>query len=115
MALQFEREVNVMKYAALMQKVRDRGYICSRSNYDTYESYHKAQAELDKQFHDDVVSMIMEEYGNRIYRHNLNEKMAEKIFNQAWEDGHANGYHDVAWRAKNLAELVDDCIFEIGN
>ena len=113
MALQFEREVNVMDYAALMQKVRDRGYICSRSNYDTYESYHRAQAELDKQFHNDVVGMIMEEYGHRLYRRNLNEKMAEKIFNQAWEDCHANGYHDVAWRANNLAELVDDCIFEI--
>lgn len=41
--------------------------------------------------------------------------MTEKIFNQAWEDSHANGYHDVAWRARILAELVDDCIFEIGN
>ena len=102
-----------MNYETLMRKVNDRGYICSRGNYDTYESYHKAQAELDKQFHDDVVSMIMTEYGHRFYRRNLNEKMAEKIFNQAWEDGHANGYHDVAWRAKNLAELVDDCIFEI--
>lgn len=113
MALQFEREVNVMNYATLMQKVRDRCYTYSWSSYDTYESYKKAQAELDKQFHDDVVSMIMEEYGHRVYRRNLNEKMAEKIFNQAWEDGHANGYHDVAWRAKNLAELVDDCIFEM--
>lgn len=97
MVLQFEREVNVMNYATLMQKVKDRCYICSRSNYDTDESYNEAQAELDKQFHDDVVSMIMEEYGHRFYRRNLNEKMAEKIFNLAWEDGHANGYHDVAW------------------
>ena len=60
-----------------------------------------------------VPQIRMEEYGHRFYRRNLNEKMAEKIFNQAWEDGHANGYHDVAWRAQNLAELVDDCIFEI--
>lgn len=113
MVLQFEREVNDMNYETLMRKVNDRGYICSMSDYDTYESYHKAQAELDKQFYDDVVSMIMEEYGYRFYRRNLNEKMAEKIFNQAWKDGHANGYHDVARRASNLAELVDDCIFEI--
>ena len=40
MVLQFEREVEV------------------------YESYHVAQAELDKQFHDDVISMIMKEYGH---------------------------------------------------
>ena len=102
-----------MNYETLMRKVKDRGYICSRGNYDTYESYHKAQAEFDKQFHDDVVSMIMEEYGHRFYRRNLNEKMAEKIFNQAWEDSHANGHREVAWRANTLAELVDDCIFEI--
>lgn len=102
-----------MNYETIMRKVNDRGYICSMSDYDTYESYHKAQAELDKQFCDDVVSMIMEEYGHRFYRRNLNEKMAEKIFNQAWKDGRANGYHDVARRASTLAELVDDCIFEI--
>ena len=60
-----------MNYETLMRKVNDRGYICSLSNYDTYESYHEAQAELDKQFHDDVISMIMEEYGHRFYRRNL--------------------------------------------
>lgn len=102
-----------MNYETLMRKVNDRGYICSRGDYDTYESYHEAQAELDKQFYDDVVSMIMEEYRHRFYRRTLNERMAKKIFNQAWEDGHTHGYHDVAWRAKNLAELVGDCIFEM--
>lgn len=44
----------------------------------------------------------------------INEKMAEKIFVQAWEDSRANGHYEVAWRAQVLAELVAECISEIG-
>lgn len=35
MTLQLEREGNVMNYATLMQKVRDRCYTYSWSSYDT--------------------------------------------------------------------------------
>lgn len=104
-----------MDYATLIQKANNGDYMYHKTPTDTFDSYRKAQAELDKKFRDDVVRMIMEEYGHRFYRRNLNEKMAEKIFNQAWEDSHANGHREVAWRANTLAELVDDCIFEIGN
>ena len=55
----------------------------------------------------------MDEFGHRLYRRNLSENMAEKIFSQAWEDAHANGYYDVVYRAFILANLVDDCIGEL--
>lgn len=98
-----------MDYLTLISKTNNGDYIYSKQPTDTWDSFRKAQAELDRKFSDDVINVIMSMYND------INEKMAEKIFNQAWEDGHANGYHDVAWRANNLAELVDACIFEIGN
>ena len=96
-----------MNYLELINKTNNGDYIYHKSPTDTWDSYRKAQAELDRKFSDDVINVITSMYDM------IDKKMAEKIFNQAWEDGHANGYHDVTWRANNLAELVAECISEI--
>lgn len=95
-----------MDYLELINKTNNGDYIYHKQPTDTWDSYRKAQAELDRKFSDDVINVIMSMYDV------IDEKMAEKIFVQAWEDNHANGYHDVAWRAQVLAELVADCISE---
>ena len=96
-----------MNYLELISKANNGDYLYRKQPTDTWDSFRKAQAELDRKFSDDVINVIMSMYDN------INEKMAEKIFVQAWEDGHANGYHDVAWKAQILAELVAGCISEI--
>lgn len=96
-----------MNYLELINKTNKGDYIYHKQPTDTWNSYRKAQAELDRKFSDDVINVIASMYDM------LNKKMVEKIFYQAWEDGHANGYHDVAWRAQVLAELVVGCISEI--
>ena len=96
-----------MNYLTLINKTNNGDYIYSKQPTDTWDSFRKAQAELDRKFSDDVINVITGMYDN------INEKMAEKIFVQAWEDGHANGYLDVAWKAQILAELVAECISEI--
>ena len=96
-----------MNYLELINKTNNGGYIHHKQPTDTWDSYRKAQAELDRKFSDDVINVITSMYDM------IGEKMAEKIFNQAWEDCHANGHHDVAWRAQVLAELVAECISEI--
>ena len=98
-----------MNYLELINKANNGDYLYSKQPTDTWDSYRKAQAELDRKFSDDVINVITSMYDM------IGEKMAEKIFNQAWEDSHANGHREVAWRADTLAELVDDCIFEINN
>lgn len=96
-----------MNYLELISKTNNSDYTYHKPPTDTWDSYRKAQAELDRKFSEDVIGVITGMYND------INEKMAEKIFVQAWEDGHANGYHDVAWKAQVLAELVVECISEI--
>lgn len=95
-----------MNYLELINKTNNGDYIYHKQSTDTWDSFRKAQAELDRKFSNDVIDVITNMYDM------INEKMAKKIFVQAWEDNHANGYHDVAWRAQVLAELVADCISE---
>ena len=96
-----------MNYLELINKTNNDDYVYHKQPTDTWDSYRKAQAELYRKFSDDLIGVIMSMYDMS------SEKMAEKIFVQAWEDNHANGYHDVAWRAQVLAELVANCISEI--
>lgn len=96
-----------MNYLELISKANNGDYLYNKQTTDTWDSYRKAQAELDRKFSNDVINVITSMYDM------IDKKMAEKIFNQAWEDNHANGYHDVAWRAQVLAELVAECISEI--
>lgn len=96
-----------MNYLELINKTNNGDYLYSKQPTDTWDFYRKAQAELDRKFSNDVINVITSMYDM------IDKNMAEKIFNQAWEDGHANGHHDVAWRANNLAELVAECISEI--
>lgn len=98
-----------MDYLELINKTENGDYIYHKSPTDTWDSYRKAQAELDRKFSDDVINVIISMYDV------INEKMAEKIFVQAWEDNRANGHYEVAWRAQVLAELVAECISEIGS
>ena len=107
MVLQFEREVVFMNYLELINKANNDDYIYYKQPTDTWDSYRKAQAELDRKFSDDVINVITSMYDM------LDKKMVEKIFYQAWEDSHANDYYEVVWRAQVLAELVVGCISEI--
>lgn len=102
-----------MDYPELIKKAMDGDYQYHRKESDTRESRREAQVKLDKKFHDDLINVLIEQYGNRVFAHNFTEKIAEKIFTQAWEDEHSNGYYSVVQRAIILADLVDDCILAL--
>lgn len=102
-----------MEYPELIKKAMNGDYQYRKKESDTWESRHEAQSRLDKKFRDDLVRVLVELYGNRTFAHNFTEKIAEKIFAQAWEDEHSNSYYSVVQRAIILANLVDGCIFAL--
>lgn len=44
--------------------------------------------------------------------HNLSRTAAEKIFNYAYNDKHAYGFHEVRWELERLVELVSEIMTE---
>ena len=44
--------------------------------------------------------------------HNLSRTAAEKIFNYAYDDKHAYGFHEVRWELERLVELVSEILAE---
>lgn len=44
--------------------------------------------------------------------HNLSRTAAEKIFNYAYDDKHAYGFHEVRWELERLIELVSKILDE---
>ena len=42
--------------------------------------------------------------------HNLSRTAAEKIFNYAYDDKHAYGFHEVRWELERLVELVSEIL-----
>lgn len=47
--------------------------------------------------------------------HNLSRTAAEKIFNYAYDDKHAYGFHEVRWELERLVELVSEILAEQRN
>ena len=50
---------------------------------------------------------VRESIQNEIH---VSEKVADIIFNQAYEDGHANGYHEVVLYAQRYCEFVQQIL-----
>lgn len=44
--------------------------------------------------------------------HNLSRTAAEKIFNYAYDDKYAYGFHEVRWELERLVELVSEILAE---
>lgn len=44
--------------------------------------------------------------------HNLSRTAAEKIFNYAYDDKHAYGFHEVRWELERLVELMSEILTE---
>ncbi len=58
---------------------------------------------LQKVFEADLRKYIENELG---MSKPLTDKQYSAIFSKAWEDGHANGYHEVLLEADNLLDIV---------
>lgn len=57
--------------------------------------------------HELVYQKIQDDVG-----HNLSRTAAEKIFNYAYNDKHAYGFHEVRWELERLVELVSEIMTE---
>lgn len=57
--------------------------------------------------HELVYQKIQDDVG-----HNLSRTVAEKIFNYAYDDKHAYGFHEVRWELERLVELVSEILAE---
>lgn len=57
--------------------------------------------------HELVYQKIQDDVG-----HNLSRTAAEKIFNYAYDDKHAYGFHEVRWELERLVELVSEILAE---
>lgn len=51
----------------------------------------------------------------QVVQHNLSRTAAEKIFNYAYDDKHAYGFHEVRWELERLVELVSEILAEQRN
>lgn len=72
--------------------------------------------------HNEMVRKVKEDYNyklrevNEMFQHwvqeaiqneiHVSEAVALIIFNRAWEDGHANGYHEVVYCAEEYCEFI---------
>lgn len=59
--------------------------------------------EIDRWFSQQVQEAIQNEI-------HVSEKVASIIFNQAYEDGHANGYHEVVLYAQRYCEFIQSIL-----
>lgn len=69
---------------------------------DKEKEYYKKRKEILEEFKKDLA---VENYVD-----DLPKEIQDKIFSKAYEDGHANGYYDIAWHYEELAEFILDII-----
>ena len=67
------------------------------------ENYWNKMYDIDTWFNQQVQESIQNEI-------HVSEKVAGIIFNQAWEDGHANGYHEVVFYAQRYCEFIQSIL-----
>lgn len=67
------------------------------------EDYWNKMNDIDTWFNQQVQQSIQNEI-------HVSEKVADIIFNQAWEDGHANGYHEVVLYAQRYCEFIQSIL-----
>ena len=81
------------------QKVQEHNKLAETIKKD----YWNKMGDIDAWFNQQVRESIQ----NDIH---VSEKVADIIFNQAWEDGHANGYHEVVLYAQRYCEFVQQIL-----
>lgn len=69
------------------------------------KAYRESEAQGEKDFRDDVIQYLLENY-----RINKNQKIAERIFSKAYDDGHSGGYGEVLTHAEEIADLIEDVL-----
>jgi hypothetical protein len=69
---------------------------------DKEKEYYKKRTEILEEFKNDLA---IENHVN-----NLPKEIQDKIFSKAYADGHASGYHDIAWHYEELADFTLDII-----
>lgn len=67
------------------------------------KDYWNKMDDIDNWFNQQVRESIQNEI-------HVSEKVADIIFNQAYEDGHANGYHEVVLYAQRYCEFVQQIL-----
>lgn len=63
------------------------------------KDYWNKMNEIDRWFSEQVQEAIQNEI-------HVSEKAASIIFNQAWEDGHSNGYHEVIHLKQGMKKML---------
>ena len=80
------------------QKVREHNELAQQAK----KIYRDKMNEIDRWFKEQVQEAIQ----NEIHV-SEKEKAASIIFNQAWEDGHSNGYNEVIYYAERYCEIFN--------
>lgn len=81
------------------QKVQEHNELAQQAK----KIYRDKMNEIDRWFSKQTQEAVQNEI-------HVSEKAASIIFNQAWEDGHSNGYHEVVWYAQKYCEFVQQIL-----
>lgn len=81
------------------QKVQEHNELAQQ----TKKIYRDKMNEIDRWFNEQVQEAIQNEI-------HVSEKVAGIIFNQAYEDGHANGYNEVIHYAERYCEFIQSIL-----
>lgn len=81
------------------QKVQEHNELAQQAK----KVYRDKMNEIDRWFSKQTQEAIQNEI-------HVSEKAASIIFNQAWEDGHSNGYHEVVLYAQRYCEFVQQIL-----
>lgn len=81
------------------QKVQEHNELAKTIKKD----YWNKMNDIDTWFNQQVRESIQNEI-------HVSEKVASIIFNQAYEDGHANGYHEVVLYAQRYCEFIQSIL-----
>lgn len=81
------------------QKVQEHNELAQQAK----KIYRDKMSEIDRWFSEQVQEAIQNEI-------HVSGKAASIIFNQAWEDGHSNGYHEVIHYAERYCEFIQSIL-----
>lgn len=88
-------------------KLLPKDFIFDEDQYELAQQakkiYRDKMNEIDRWFNEQVQEAIQNEI-------HVSEKAASIIFNQAWEDGHSNGYNEVIHYAERYCEFIQSIL-----
>ena len=92
-----------MDIQEINDKVKNDEYAVDVPYKNNRDEYKEKAREKQEQFKEDLIEALVEDY-------DITYSMAEKIYEYAFETGHANGYYEIVIYASEYAELVEACL-----